>query len=173
MASLDDLPVFIPDFQEFMARGEELVLEQARKCPMARGMFGLELFRRDDVQTALRDRRIEARISLALLAQGVTDGQLFDTLSNSLLNINGPEHQRQRSLVGKAFTPASVERIRPAMRDLANELIDEFAPHGEVEFMESFANQYPVQVICTMLGVPRIERHTFRIWLDTISFALA
>jgi cytochrome P450 len=168
-----DLPMFAPEWSDFLDHGEALLLEHARGCPMSRTPFGVDVYRRDDVNAALRDRTIEARVTLALMAQGVTSGQLFDTMNASILNQNGPDHLRERSLVGKAFTPASVERVRPVMRTIAAELIDTFAARGHCEFMEDFANHFPVQVIATMLGVPVEDRHTFRQWLDTITFALS
>jgi cytochrome P450 len=166
VTSVEDLPEFSATPEQFMADAERMILDDARRCPMSKDLFGVNVYRRDDVLTGLRDRRAEARLIWGLMVQGITEGQLFDTLSTSILNINGPDHLRQRSLVQKAFTPASIERIRPAMVDLANELIDAFDDDG-------CANQDPVQVICTMLGVPRQDRHTFRTWLDTISFALS
>ena len=174
MTSVDDLAPFDRDPVEFLFRGEEMMLEIAKSgCPAMKVPFGVGVFSRELVHATLRDRRMEARIVAALLLQGVTQGQLFDNLNTSILNMNGPEHQRLRQLVLAAFTPARIERLRPAMREIANELIDTFAPSGHVEFMEQFANQYPVQVICTVLGVPRGDRHLFRAWLDEISFGLS
>jgi len=174
MASVDDLAPFDRDPVEFMLRGEEMMLEIAKSgCPAMKLPFGVGVFSRELVNATLRDRKMEARIIAALLVQGITEGQLYDNLSTSILNMNGPEHQRLRQLVLAAFTPTRIERLRPAMRTIAHELIDTFAAAGEVEFMEQFANQYPVQVICTVLGVPRGDRHLFRAWLDEISFGLS
>jgi cytochrome P450 len=139
---------------------------------------GVQLLRRDAVQQVLRDRRAEARVVAALEAQGVTSGPLYDSLDTSLLNMNGPEHLRLRALVLKAFTPTAVERFRPMMREIAGELLAPLIPTtpgvtGRCEVMDDIANQYPVQVICSVLGVPREDRHLFRAWLDTSSFALS
>jgi cytochrome P450 len=173
----DNLPVVEADLQRYLVDREAVLAEIAREHDVIRTLFGVQFLRRDDVVAALRDRRVEARIALGLESQGITSGQLYEQLSTSLLNMNGPEHLRLRSLVLKAFTPTAIERYRPAMRELAEELVDDFAwssdTAGETEFMESFANHYPVQVICTLLGVPREDHDHFRHWLDTVSFSLS
>jgi cytochrome P450 len=125
------------------------------------------------VQAVLRDRRAEARIVVGLESQGVTDGPLYDSLNTSLLNMNGEEHLRLRALVLKAFTPSAVDRFRPAMRELATEVTAPLIAAGRMDVMEDLANHYPVQVICTVLGVPRHDHDAFRHWLDTSSFALS
>src|SRR6185436_18585149 len=47
-----------------------------------------------------------------------------------------------------------VERLRPSIEKLANELIDEFEAEGETELIERFATPIPVAVIAQLLGVP-------------------
>ena len=52
----------------------------------------------------------------------------------------GAEHLRWRALMSRTFTPRSVERLRPFLRDAAHELIDGFAARGRCEFMAEFAD---------------------------------
>ncbi len=72
----------------------------------------------------------------------------------SMLDREPPAHTRLRTLVNRAFVSRQVERLRPRIARLANELIDGFASRGEVELIEAFATPIPVIVIAELLGVP-------------------
>jgi cytochrome P450 len=75
--------------------------------------------------------------------------------------------------VSRAFTPRSVERLRPAMRALAEELSDRFVPRGSCEFMADFADHYPIQLICELLGVPRQDHELFGRWSNALTWVLS
>src|SRR5215510_5173434 len=50
-----------------------------------------------------------------------------DDLATHMLNTDPPRHTRLRALVGKAFTAHRVERLRPRVEQVADELLDAFA----------------------------------------------
>ncbi|MGC9960827.1 MAG: cytochrome P450 [Acidimicrobiales bacterium] len=80
----------------------------------------------------------------------------------SLLFLNPPDHTRLRALVSKAFTPRTVERLRPDIVELVDDLLDRI-PTGEVvDIMEVLAYRLPVAVISKMLGVPSKDWPRFR-----------
>ncbi len=75
----------------------------------------------------------------------------------SMLALDPPDHTRQRSLVSRAFTPRTVEKLRPRIRQLVDELLGTIsADHAgqAVDLMEVLAKPLPVTVISEMLGVP-------------------
>ncbi len=72
----------------------------------------------------------------------------------SMLALDPPDHGRQRSLVSRAFTPRTVEKLRPRIRELVDELLDEFSTEGPTDVMNALAKPLPVTVISEMLGVP-------------------
>lgn len=77
--------------------------------------------------------------------------------ATSMLGLNPPDHTRQRSLVSRAFTPRTVERLRPRITELVDELLDGMeaaARRGPIDLMQSLAMPLPVAVISEMLGVP-------------------
>jgi cytochrome P450 len=80
----------------------------------------------------------------------------------SMLFLNPPDHTRLRSLVSRAFTPRTVERLRPEIVALVDGLLDEF-PEGEpVDVMNHLAFPLPVAVIGRLLGVPSEDWKHFR-----------
>ena len=137
----------------------------------ARTPTGLIFLRYEDVQWLLRDKRWRELGSEALAGAGIGDGPLFEWFGQILSNKEGEDHARLRRLVSKAFTPRQVERLRPVMRDTANEFIDGFSSAGHCEFVGAFAAPYPVRVIGALLGVPPADFGRFQAWCSDLSLA--
>jgi len=79
----------------------------------------------------------------------------FDAVdAHSMLEREPPVHTRLRTLVNRAFVTRQVERLRPRIAALANELIDGFEAKGEAELIQAFATPIPVILIAELLGVP-------------------
>jgi cytochrome P450 len=82
-------------------------------------------------------------------------------MEEMVLSQSGPEHARLRESVASAFTPRHANQMRPLMRQVISELLDEWAPTGAFDFAV-FASYFPVAVMCGLLGVsaepiPRIR----------------
>ncbi|WP_246663894.1 cytochrome P450 [Phyllobacterium sp. SYP-B3895] len=114
----------------------------------------------DAVNRLLRDRRFgrEKRHSDAD-SQGRAGDRShlidFDHIEKfSMLELEPPVHTRLRTLVNRAFVSRQVERLRPRIEALANDLIDKFEPRGQADLIAEFATPIPVTVIAEMLGVP-------------------
>ena len=86
-----------------------------------------------------------------------------DLLSKILLFTEGPDHTRLRGLVSKAFTPRSVERLRPRISALTEELLAPLRHAGQFDVIGDFAFPLPVRVICELLGVPSEDQDLFRL----------
>ena len=77
-----------------------------------------------------------------------------------MLSLDPPDHTRLRKLVAKAFTPRTVEKLRPDIVRLTDELLDRF--DGVVDVIPELALQLPMSVIGEMLGVPEAEREALQ-----------
>ena len=123
------------------------------------------LMRHADVAAALREPTFssdednwEAAGALGERPQSA----LGDVMHHWMLFMDPPDHTRIRSLVNKAFTARTVERLRPRIQELTDELLDGIDGRSEVELMEEFAFPLPIRVICELLGVPREDQSQFR-----------
>lgn len=85
-----------------------------------------------------------------------------ELLSKVLLFMDAPDHTRLRGLVSKAFTPRSVERLRPRIGELSEELLGPLRDAGQFDVIDDFAFPLPVTVICELLGVPSEDREMLR-----------
>ncbi|MCZ6501235.1 MAG: cytochrome P450 [Gammaproteobacteria bacterium] len=101
----------------------------------------------DEVSELLRDRRFGREGQ----QQALPSLNQFE--KNSLLEMDPPAHTRLRRLVNRAFVSSRVEKQKTRIERLAHDLIDEFAPHGEVNLLTAYAEVIPVVVICELLGV--------------------
>jgi cytochrome P450 len=120
------------------------------------------------VRELLGDPRLRANFVSFLESFGIDRGPFYDWMAMSPLNRDGAEHQRWRTLLSRAFTPRSVDRLRPFLRRAAHQLIDGFAGRGECEFMAEFADAFPSLGLCELIGVPTEDRDRFRGWANTI-----
>jgi cytochrome P450 len=81
-----------------------------------------------------------------------------------MLDLEPPDHTRLRRLVTQAFTPRTVEALRPRVEAIVNGLIDDFGGLGEVDLIADYAEPLPVTVIAELLGIPAADRHLLRPW---------
>lgn len=115
----------------------------------------------EDVNALLRDRRFGRQILHVATREelGLTDipprlKPFYDFEQHSLLELEPPVHSRLRGLVNRAFLSRQVERLRPKIESLSNQLIDGFEAKGEVDLLPAYATPIPIIVICELLGVP-------------------
>ncbi|MBL1089801.1 MULTISPECIES: cytochrome P450 [Streptomyces] len=86
---------------------------------------------------------------------------------SGILGMDPPDHTRLRTLVAKAFTVRQVEKLRPQVKQLTRELLDELEAAGPpADLVDRYALPIPVAVICRLLGVPEQDRPKFRVWSD-------
>jgi cytochrome P450 len=86
-------------------------------------------------------------------------------MGDELISLDPPKHTRHRALAGKLFSPNRLRENEEFMWTLADELIDELAERGEVDFCTAYARPFTLLVIADLLGVPRDDHDTFRSWL--------
>jgi cytochrome P450 len=79
-----------------------------------------------------------------------------------------PDHTRLRSLVAQAFARGHIDRLRPRVQQLADQLLDATAGQPDFDLIEDFAEPLPVAVIAELLGVPEADRHLLRPWSQAI-----
>ncbi|GLS33784.1 unspecific monooxygenase [Mesorhizobium albiziae] len=114
----------------------------------------------DDVNRLLRDRKFGRQNPAGIPdSRGVGEDRshlaAFDAVeANSMLELEPPVHTRLRTLVNRAFVSRQVERLRPRVEALANELVDRFEPGQPVDLLPAFAAPLPITIIAEMLGVP-------------------
>ena len=94
-----------------------------------------------------------ARFSSAGYA--TTIGQV---MGRSIIQLDPPEHQRQRALVARAFRARVLEQWGDAIiGGTISELIDGFAGAGHANLVPQLTFPFPVRVIARILGLPEAD----------------
>jgi cholest-4-en-3-one 26-monooxygenase len=75
-----------------------------------------------------------------------------------MLNMDPPQHTRQRSFVNRGFTPRMISMLAKHVREICDTLLDEVVPRGEADFVTDVAAPLPLQVICELVGAPVEDR---------------
>jgi cytochrome P450 len=135
---------------------------------LARTALGYAVTRHDDVTAILRDRRFHSALSFLPQMVGVPEGRLRDRQERSILSMEGDEHTRVRRLASPAFTPKATERLRPFMRQVVNDLLDQFTNTGHCELVHDLCEPYPIPIICELLGAPKDDWRLFSAWATDI-----
>ncbi|WP_243793844.1 cytochrome P450 [Saccharopolyspora gloriosae] len=87
---------------------------------------------------------------------------------HNLLSSDPPDHTRLRGLVSSEFTPRRVETLLPRVEALTDELLDTMlsSPDGRADLVEALAFPLAIGIICELLGVPSLDRGSFRTWAE-------
>ncbi|MFP5377380.1 MAG: cytochrome P450 [Acidimicrobiia bacterium] len=134
------------------------------------------LSRYEECQQLLRHPGVGKDFSGAVTSAGLSPEQQaaqarFRSDRSNMLTTDPPDHTRLRGLVTRAFTPRTVERLRPSIVALVDDLLDGFGD-GEVDVMDALAFPLPVTVIGEMLGVPAEDRPVLRPLVRAITAVL-
>ena len=190
MALVGELELANFDYTDPELRGERFhtaMRELAAQGWLAAGPYGYIVLDREAGEHFLRTRSaIFPGMKIAELF-GVTDGPLWEEMRRNILHINGADHTRLRGLVNPALSPRAVERYRPLMRELLEDLhadvtaVGSSSPAGggdapstdagdgaTFDFVEAFAKPYPSQVIASVMGAPLSDAPRLHHWSNWI-----
>ena len=92
--------------------------------------------------------------------------------TKSILNLDPPDHTRLRRIVSKSFTPSAMERLRPRMVQLVNEVLDKASDNGGMELIDDLAFPVPFQIISDLLDMPTSRSDELRNWSQIITNSL-
>jgi cytochrome P450 PksS len=88
-------------------------------------------------------------------------------LAHTMVDSDGEEHRRLRTLVRDTFAPKHIAQLEPRVRELVGMLLDRMAAAERVDLVADFALPLPLTVISEILGVPERDRLRFRNWFSS------
>lgn len=83
-----------------------------------------------------------------------------------MIFMDPPEHDINRRLVNRAFTPRAVAELEPFVRATARGYLEPLSEKGGGDFVEEFSALLPMDVILELLGVPAADRNQLRRQMD-------
>jgi cytochrome P450 len=132
------------------------------------------LFAYDDVHRLLRDPGLSVEdrnahpTPLTELAASVRGESEAERGSLAMLNRDPPDHTRLRRLVSKAFTPRTIQQLRPRVQALVDATLDRAEADGGLELIGDYAFTLPFAVITELMGMPDTDTEQLRTWSGTL-----
>jgi cytochrome P450 PksS len=128
-----------------------------------------------DVLEAFRDTRLSNNRTEFLIHSQLRDsdpalaGDYARVLNEMMLMKDGREHHRLRVLGNYGFTPSMLDRARPMIQRVVDELLDELQPRGRFDVAADLAQPLPAIVIAELFGIPARDRGLFQGWSDDVA----
>lgn len=79
---------------------------------------------------------------------------------------DGKTHEQSRRLLGRAFTPRSIDALRADIQAITDGLVSRLGPTPEL--MSQLFNQVPALVLAKLYGIPKKDALKLRRWTDVI-----
>jgi len=120
----------------------------------------------DVAKTVLSDRRFSRE---AVFAEGAPRYQAALPNPDSIQNMDPPRHTRVRKLASQAFSARRVEKLRPRIAQIVDELMDDMLAQGPpLDLNTCFGRPLPLRIICALLGVPYEDHGNIVEWTERI-----
>ena len=85
-----------------------------------------------------------------------------------MIMMDPPMHERMRKLVNRAFTPRRIAEWEPVVERVIGDILDGLADRDAFDAVIDLSGPFPVEVICTIVGVPEGDRQQIRHWTDSM-----
>lgn len=132
--------------------------------------------RYEDVRQCLQD---DEHLSVEVEADRLRESSLELPEAESMfprwiIYLDPPEHTKLRRIIGEAFNPEMVSNQHGPAERITESLIDKIkaGDPDEIEFIEDFAFELPVQVIAEIMGLPTKDRDRIGEWSEDIALTL-
>jgi cytochrome P450 len=135
------------------------------------GEGAIHVLRDAEVEACLRDPRFLAADLMAL--NGLRSGPLWEWWNSVMFSKNPPEHTRLRKLVSRAFTPRSVERLRPQIAGHVQSILAPALEVGRFDAQGDLGHRLPLAVISDLLDIPEADRASFGVWTKQLGLAFS
>lgn len=90
------------------------------------------------------------------------------TMPSPPITSDPPHHKPAKQLLLPPFTPDAMKKLEPRVREICNELIDDFIADGTCDAAAQYSKHIPVRAIAHMLGIPEADGHLFVKWIHEI-----
>ena len=100
------------------------------------------------------------------------ESPLFEHHTTSVVFVDPPDHTRIRKIFQQAFTPKSIRGLEKDIIKLVDSYLITMHEKKKFDFVSDFSFRLPVDVVCSVLGIPSEDRGLIRDWAHKILGAL-
>jgi len=142
----------LADFARLREVGAPVFFPEPRIPFVRRGQGFYALVRHADVVAASRDAKTFSSEPAATSPE--PPAWLSMLLGTPMVNMDDPRHARLRRIVSRAFSPKMLSKIESDIQATATRIVDDVIAEGPRDFVEQVAARLPINVICSMMGIP-------------------
>lgn len=119
----------------------------------------------DNVKTLLADYRLGRTHREPEKASRFSESAFLGEAMQGTPEEEAIDHKKFRKVLGRSFTARRMERLRPRVQEIVDDLLTELEKReSPADFHEAVSFPLPALVICELLGVPYTDREDFRRW---------
>jgi cytochrome P450 len=130
------------------------------------GGLAYSIYGYENVTNILKDKRWHNGIYLLSDANPNYDERVKSNRRQLIINLEGMDHLRLRKIVGPVFSPKVADSLRPEMKKVINEIIDEIIDLDSFDLQKDILDKYPAYIIGKIIGVPQDDTEMFGEWAD-------
>jgi len=139
--------------------------ELRSKCPVAHsskhgGHWVVTSY--DDIHDVVRNPSVFSSSSVNIPESIGQDGAMIP------INIDPPDHTTYRAIINPLFSPRRMRELEPQIREIVNELLDDVLAQEKVDFVGSFAREFPSRVFLALMGWNLDDAPKLNHWVDTM-----
>jgi len=145
-------------------------LEISKSSWIASFDFGYAIYFQDDIRKILSDKRWHN--ALAFYAglntpENVEDANFYKKRRmNILINMEGDDHFRLKSLVSPTFQLKNITYLKPYIHEITNSMLDKVLESNEFDIQKDLFKNLPVYILCELTGLPIKDIDILNIWTD-------
>ncbi len=123
--------------------------------------------RYDDVRKVLADPRMSRSLLTAPNAPSLTDTPNLLSNPNLIFNQDGAQHLRLRRTVQGVFTPRGIQRMRPWVASVVEQVLGQLIGQGSpADLVDGFTRPLPLAVMNRLLGLDDLQDERRRRWTE-------
>jgi cholest-4-en-3-one 26-monooxygenase len=140
-------------------------------CEQPRGTAGFDdggywaVTKHADVMEVSRKDIFSSYQNTAMIRHGTPlEGDNLAAQRLILLNMDPPEHTKQRRIIARGFTPKAISSLQDALTERAAKIVETAVEKSTGDFVTDVACELPLQAIAELIGVPQDDRHKIFDW---------
>ncbi|OJT26612.1 cytochrome [Archangium sp. Cb G35] len=160
---------FAPDAPGYVLDPYPALEELRTKAPLYYWPEGRSwlLSRYEDATAVLRDskrfspNRDEWEFA-AVAGSAALIPELAELNKGGLFALSGSDHARVRKLVSPALTPRAIERLRPELQAIVDDILNDLKGRNTINVVTDISDRIPPRVIGSMLKIPKGRETLFQ-----------
>lgn len=143
--------------------------EARERCPVSEPRPGVRVVVRDkDVRATLLEHGRFSNVGNFALEESSEDEAPAQLPQMMITQLDPPEHTELRQRLRAWFTPASLRRLEPRVREIVRGILDEVPSGQAVEVFSTIARRVPARVVYALIGIPEDDWDRVQGWANAV-----